>query len=57
VRSPRDARALARALEQAQDADFGAWTADALVLYESRLRSSGAVHSAVARLPLRGGGA
>jgi 2'-5' RNA ligase len=56
VRSPRGAAALAGALATEAGTAAGAWTADELVLYRSRLHPSGAVHDAVARLPLGGRG-
>jgi 2'-5' RNA ligase len=55
VRSPRGGRALAPAVEGAGAAEFGAWTASELVLYESRLRPAGALYVPVSRHRLRGG--
>jgi 2'-5' RNA ligase len=52
VRSPRGGAGLAAALRNEEGAAAGTWTARELVLYHSRLRPSGAVHEAVARLPL-----
>lgn len=51
VRSPRGGRALAAALETAGAMAFGTWTASEVVLYQSQLRPSGAVHTAVSRHP------
>ena len=56
VRSPRGAAGLAAALGTEAGTAAGAWTADELVLYRSRLHPSGAVHDAVARLALAGRG-
>jgi len=56
VRTPRGSEGLAAALRAEEGAAAGTWTADELVLYHSRLRPSGAVHEAVARLPLAGRG-
>ena len=55
VRSPRGAGALAPAVEQAGAVELGSWTASELVLYESRLRSAGALHLSVSRHAMRGG--
>jgi len=49
VRSPRGGRILAAAIEAARAEAFGAWTAEEIVLYESRLRPTGAVYEAVTR--------
>jgi RNA 2',3'-cyclic 3'-phosphodiesterase len=54
VRSPRGGRALAAAVEAARAPAFGAWTAAEVVLYESRLRPTGAVYAPVSCHPLRG---
>jgi 2'-5' RNA ligase len=48
VRSPRGARELAAALEERATDSFGAWTAGEVVLYESRLRPTGAEYARVA---------
>lgn len=53
VRTPRGARPLAAALAAGARA-FGGWTASEVALYESRLRPTGAVYTAVSRHPLRG---
>jgi 2'-5' RNA ligase len=57
VRSPRGTAPLRDAVEAASAVDLGTWTATEVVLYESRLRPTGAVYAAVARLPLRAVGA
>jgi 2'-5' RNA ligase len=49
VRSPRGARALAAAVEAAAGEQLGSWRAEEVVLYESLLRSTGAVYRAVSR--------
>jgi serine/threonine-protein kinase len=54
VRSPRAGRALAAAIEAAGTSAFGSWTASEVVLYESRLKPTGAVYTPVSRHPLRG---
>jgi 2'-5' RNA ligase len=54
VRSPRGLGRLASALERAASLQFGSWTARELVLYQSRLRPTGALYEAVARAALRG---
>ena len=54
VRSPRDAGALAKALEAEAAVALGAWTADEVVLYQSHLKPTGAVHEKVSRHRLRG---
>jgi 2'-5' RNA ligase len=54
ARTPRGAGALAAAIHAAHDVELGAWTADEVVLYESRLRPAGALHVPVSRHPLRG---
>ena len=56
VRSPRGAQGLADALRSAAGATAGAWTAEEVVLYRSRLHPTGAVHEVVARFPLAGCG-
>ena len=56
VRTPRGGEGLAAALRAEEGAAAGTWTAGELVLYHSRLRPNGAVHEAVARLPLTGRG-
>ena len=53
VRSPRGLGRLVRGIEAAADEPLGAWTATEVVLYQSRLRPTGALYEAVARLPLR----
>jgi 2'-5' RNA ligase len=52
VRSPRGLGGLARALESAGAAALGAWTATEVVLYQSKLRPTGAVYATVASVPL-----
>lgn len=52
VRSPRALRALIAALDAAGDVALGTWIAAEIVLYESRLRPTGAIYDAVARLPM-----
>ena len=54
VRSPRGGRVLAAAVEAAGASAFGSWTASEVVLYESRLKPTGAVYTPVSRHPLRG---
>jgi 2'-5' RNA ligase len=54
VRSPRGLPALVEAVRAAGAPDFGAWTVSEVVLYESRLRPTGAVHVPVSRHALRG---
>jgi 2'-5' RNA ligase len=54
VRSPHGLGRLSRALERGGAAEFGAWTVHDVVLYQSRLRPTGAVYEAIARAPLRG---
>ena len=54
VRSPRAGRALAAAVEAAGAPAFGSWTASQVVLYESRLKATGALYTPVSRHPLRG---
>jgi 2'-5' RNA ligase len=54
VRSPRDAGALAKALEAEAATTLGAWTAGEVVLYQSRLKPTGAVHEKVSCHRLRG---
>ena len=54
VRSPRGEKALAQALSAAGAPAFGSWTASEVVLYESRLKPTGAVYTPVSRHPLRG---
>jgi 2'-5' RNA ligase len=54
VRSPRDARALAKAIEGEGAVALGAWTANEVVLYQSHLKPTGAVHVKVSRHRLRG---
>jgi 2'-5' RNA ligase len=54
VRSPRDADALAKAVEAETTTALGAWTACEVVLYQSRLKPTGAVHEKVSRHRLPG---
>jgi 2'-5' RNA ligase len=56
VRSPRGAGRLAAALGAEAGAPLGAWTAEAVVLYQSRLHPAGAVHTPLGRFPLGGPG-
>ena len=56
VRSPRGGEGLAGALSAAAGQTAGAWTADEVLLYRSRLHPKGAVHEVVGRFPLAGGG-
>ena len=53
VRSPRDAGALAKAIEAEGAVALGAWTVDEVVLYQSHLKPTGAVHEKVSRHRLR----
>jgi 2'-5' RNA ligase len=55
VRSPRGLATLAQAVASAEAHDLGTWAAREVVLYESRLRPSGAVYVPLARHPLGGG--
>ena len=54
VRSDRGGAALAKALAAAGAPDLGAWTASEVVLYESRLRPTGALYVPISRHALRG---
>ncbi len=54
VRSPRGVRELTAAVAAAGAPAFGSWTAAEVVLYESRLRPTGALYTPVSRHPLRG---
>jgi 2'-5' RNA ligase len=54
VRSPRGGPALIDAVAGASAAEFGSWTAEEVVLYESRLRPTGAIYVPVSHHPLRG---
>ena len=54
VRSARGSAELAKTIAAVGAADLGAWTATEVVLYESRLKPTGAVYTAVSRHPLRG---
>lgn len=54
VRSPRDAGALAKAIEAEGAVALGAWTASEVVLYQSHLKPTGAVHEKVSLHRLRG---
>ena len=53
VRSPRGGAALTKAIADAGAPVFGTWTATEVILYESRLKPSGAVYVPVSRHPLR----
>ncbi|HWP65115.1 MAG TPA: RNA 2',3'-cyclic phosphodiesterase [Candidatus Limnocylindria bacterium] len=52
VRAPQRGADLRGALAAAQPSEAGAWTPEAVVLYQSRLGADGAVHEPLARLPL-----
>jgi 2'-5' RNA ligase len=52
VRSPRGGEGLTGALHGAAGETAGAWTADEVLLYRSRLHPKGAVHEVVGRFPL-----
>jgi len=54
VRSPRGLAQLGDAIAAGAHADFGAWTAQEVVLYRSHLKPSGAVYEPLARLPFAG---
>jgi len=54
VRSPRGLARLADAIAAGAHTDFGAWTAQEVVLYRSHLKPSGAVYEPLARLPFVG---
>jgi 2'-5' RNA ligase len=54
VRSPRSGRALVEAVEKAGGPALGSWTASEIVLYESRLRPTGALYVPVSHHRLRG---
>jgi 2'-5' RNA ligase len=54
VRSPRDAGVLAKAIAVEGAVALGAWTASEVVLYQSHLKPTGAVHEKVSRHRLRG---
>jgi len=54
VRSPRGLAQLGNAIAAGAHADFGAWTAQEVVLYRSHLKPSGAVYEPLARLPFAG---
>jgi len=54
VRSSRGAAALTRAIVAAGAPDLGSWTASEVVLYESRLRPTGALYVPISRHALRG---
>jgi len=54
VRSPRGAAALTKAIAAAGAPDLGSWTASEVVLYESRLRPTGALYVPISRHVLRG---
>jgi 2'-5' RNA ligase len=55
VRSPRGLAAVVEAIQGARAPVFGSWTAAEMVLYQSRLRPTGAVYEVVSRLPLAAG--
>jgi 2'-5' RNA ligase len=57
VRSPKGLARVLAALARDAERDFGRWTATDVVLYQSRLRPTGAVYTPVATLPLAGTGA
>jgi 2'-5' RNA ligase len=52
VRAPERGANLTDAVAACDASEVGAWTPEAVVLYESRLHPKGAVHEAVASLPL-----
>jgi len=52
VRAPRALRTLVQAMGRTDALALGRWTAAEVVLYESRLRPSGAEHHVVSRHPL-----
>ena len=52
VRVPARGADLTAAVAACATSDAGAWTPDAVVLFESRLQPSGAVHEPLATLPL-----
>ena len=54
VRSPRGADALAKAIAAAGAPVLGEWVASEVVVYESRLRPTGALYLPVSRHALRG---
>lgn len=54
VRSPRGVGRIAAAIQRDPDVDFGRWTATEVVLYQSRLRPTGAVYEPLATFPLAG---
>jgi len=54
VRSPRGARGLADAVKSLGSPAFGSWVADELILYESRLRPTGALYVPISRHALQG---
>jgi len=49
-----DLAQLGNAIAAGAHADFGAWTAQEVVLYRSHLKPSGAVYEPLARLPFAG---
>jgi len=53
VRAPQRGADLAAAIAACAPSDGGAWTPDAVVLFESRLHPKGAVHEALATLSLQ----
>ena len=54
VRSRRGVPGLAAAIQQIRDVAFGRWVAADIVLYESRLRPTGALYVPISRHALRG---
>jgi len=54
VRSRRGVPGLAGAIQQIRDVAFGTWAVADLVLYESRLRPTGAVYVPISRHALQG---
>ena len=56
VRSPRGTGRIAAAIRAGGDVDFGRWTATDVVLFQSRLRPSGAVYEPLARFALANDG-
>jgi len=54
VRSSRGAAGLTKAIAAAGAPDLGSWTASEVVLYESRLRPTGALYVPISRHALRG---
>jgi 2'-5' RNA ligase len=52
IRAPERGANLATAVAACEASEAGAWTPDAVVLYESRLHPKGAVHEAIATFSL-----